>query len=97
MKRNHLHIVRYLLEKGANPEYRTNLDLLVIDYAILQGLYEVAIMLYEKMKDRQAIKNHEEYREIAQKYKYRYVNYKVFIENMVDMIDPENTRDFLTK
>jgi hypothetical protein len=68
-----------LLEKGANPEYRTNHDLMVIDYAIMQGLYEVALMLYEKMKDRQTLKSHAEYREIAQKYKYRYVNYKVFI------------------
>ena len=54
-------------------------------------------MLYEKMKNRQSLKSHLEYREIAQKYKYRYVNYKVFIENLVDMIDPDNTRDFLTK
>lgn len=30
-------------------------------------------------------------------HKYRYVNYKVFLENLVDMIDPDNTRDFLTK
>ena len=30
-------------------------------------------------------------------YKYRYVNYKVFLEALVDMIDPENVRDFLKK
>jgi len=41
-----------LLEKGANPDYKTNQDLLVIEYAILQGLYEVALMLYEKMKNK---------------------------------------------
>jgi hypothetical protein len=34
---------------------------------------------------------------MAVKHKYRYVNYKVFLENLVDMIDPDNTRDFLTK
>ncbi len=31
---------------------------MVVDYAILQGLYEVALMLYEKMKDRQTLKSH---------------------------------------
>ena len=96
MKRNHLHLVRYLLDKGANPEHKTNQDLLVIEYAILQGLYEVSLMLYEKIKHKE-LRNHAEYREIALKHKYRYVNYKVFLENLVDMIDPDNTRDYLTK
>jgi hypothetical protein len=53
-------------------------------------------MIYEKMKER-ALRSHQEYKEIAQEHKYRYVNYKVFIENLVDMVDPENTKDFLTK
>ena len=96
MKRNHLHLVRYLLDKGANPEHKTNQGLLVIEYAILQGLYEVALMIYEKIKHKE-LRNHVEYREIALKHKYRYVNYKVFLENLVDMIDPDNTRDYLTK
>lgn len=62
----------------------------------MQGLYEAALMVYEKMKIKD-LRNHSEYREIALQHKYRYVNYKVFLENLVDMIDPDNTRDFLTK
>ena len=53
-------------------------------------------MVYEKMKIKD-LRSHGEYREIALQHKYRYVNYKIFLENLVDMIDPDNTRDFLTK
>jgi hypothetical protein len=34
---------------------------------------------------------------MALTYRYRYVNYKVFLECLVDMVDPDNTKDFLTK
>jgi hypothetical protein len=96
VKRNHIHVVRYLLDHKADPDYRTKQDLLVVEYAILQGLYECAILIYEKMKNKQ-LRNHIEYREMGLKYKYRYVNYKVFLESLSEMIDPDNTRDFLQK
>ena len=34
---------------------------------------------------------------MALNHRYRYVNYKVFLESLIDMIDPDNTKDFLTK
>jgi hypothetical protein len=34
---------------------------------------------------------------MALTYRYRYVNYKIFLECLVDMVDPDNTKDFLTK
>lgn len=40
VKRNHIHIVRYLLEKGANPDYKSPVqNLKAVEYPILQGFY----------------------------------------------------------
>ena len=54
------------------------------------------MLIYGKMKNRE-LRNHTEYREMGLLYKYRYVNYKVFLEALLDMIDPQNVRDFLKK
>jgi hypothetical protein len=34
---------------------------------------------------------------LALTYKYRFVNYKIFLESLIDMVDPDNTKDYLTK
>ena len=45
-KRNHKEIVRYLLERGADVNLTSSIDFSTIDYAILPGYYEVALMIY---------------------------------------------------
>lgn len=46
IKRNRLEIAQYLLKKGADPTIITNCGLIAIDYAVLQGFYELSLMLY---------------------------------------------------
>lgn len=49
-KRDRNEIVRYLLEKGANPDVISTSGFTALDYAILQGNYECAQELFGKGK-----------------------------------------------
>jgi hypothetical protein len=62
----------------------------------LQGLYEVALILYDASPSK-AIKDAHSYQEIGKKYKYRYVNYNAFLESLTKRINPDNTPNFLVK
>ena len=42
-------MVKFLVEKGANPNYSDKAGFKTIEYAILQGLYEIAYFLYQKI------------------------------------------------
>lgn len=53
-------------------------------------------MIYEKMKEKD-LKDYSEYEELGNKFQYRYVNYKLFLESLVLRIDPENVPGFLVK
>lgn len=46
VKRYRTEIVEYLLSKGANAEIVSNSGLHVLDYAILQGLYDISLIIY---------------------------------------------------
>ena len=43
------------------------------------------------------LRNAAEYQALGRQYKYRYVNYRLFLEELKEKIPAENTRDFLTK
>ena len=73
-KRNHKSIVRYLLEKGADVNLSAPSDLSTLDYAILPGFYEVALMIYERVKDRE-LRTVPEYEDLSSLNTYRYVDY----------------------
>lgn len=45
-------MVKFLLSKGADPNYIDNIGLKTIEYAILQGLYEIAYILLPLLKDK---------------------------------------------
>lgn len=46
-------MVRLLLAKGADPNYIDNIGYMTIEYAILQGLYEICLMLYPLLKNKE--------------------------------------------
>lgn len=60
-KRDRLNILKYLIEKGADIDYRnqtTNLQ--IIEYALLAGFYEIVFYLYPAINDKE-FKTPEEY------------------------------------
>lgn len=81
-KRDHIEIVRYLLTMGADPDKVSGCGLIPVDYAILSGFYEVALVIFERMKGK-ALKHPLDYEELGFQYNYRYVNYKVFVDNLL--------------
>ena len=84
-KRNHKEIVRYLLGQGADVNLNGPTNLATIDYAILPGHYEVALMLYERIKDKE-LKSVPEYEDISETNLYRYVNYEIFLDSLTKRI-----------
>jgi len=50
VKRNHLKMVRMLLEMGADWRISTPYGLVAIEFAILAGNYEMALLLIERGK-----------------------------------------------
>ena len=52
VQRNHKEIIRYLLERGADVNIVSPSGLSAIEYAILPGYYEVALLLYERIKNK---------------------------------------------
>ena len=46
-KRDHLEVVRYLLTMNANADFVSGCGLKAVEYAILGGFYEVALIVYE--------------------------------------------------
>jgi hypothetical protein len=96
VKRNKGNVVRYLLSLNANADEISGCALKAIDYAILAGFYEVALLVYEKMKT-QDLKDSLDYEQLGKQFHYRYVNYKVFLEFLRRKVEEENVPDFLTK
>jgi ankyrin repeat protein len=45
-KRNRLELVQYLLSKNSDSAIYSKCALIALDYAILQGFYEVALVLF---------------------------------------------------
>ena len=45
-------MVRYLLSRDADVDIVSGSGLLAVEYAILNGFYETALVLYEKMKNK---------------------------------------------
>lgn len=78
-------MVKLLLNKGANPDYIDKIGYKTIEYAILQGLYEIAYYLLPRLKDKE-LRTADEYEEIGKKYNYRYVNYPLMLENLLNMV-----------
>lgn len=96
VKRNHLDVVRYLLRFGANVDYVSGIGLTILEYAILPGYYEIALMIYLKCKDKE-LREVTDYEELAKNYRCRYVNYSIFIENLQRKIEPENMPNYLKR
>lgn len=94
-KRNRLEILKILVEAGANVNPVSDLGLKAIDYSILAGFYENASYLYP-LCDKE-LKSAEEYRAIGEKFKYRYVNYDMFLTGLREGIPEENMEDYTKK
>jgi ankyrin repeat protein len=75
ISKNQYEIVQKLIEKGADADQKDSNGLKPIDFAILQGLMDIAKILYGKMKSKE-LKESFEYEDLGKKYHYRYVNYK---------------------
>ena len=45
--------MKYLVTKGADVNFMAKTGLSVIEYAILPGYYELALFLFEKVKDKE--------------------------------------------
>lgn len=95
-KRGRLEIVEYLLSKGANAEVVSNCGLNVLDYVILQGLYDISLIVYEAFPTI-SLKDALEYKDIGKKYKYRFVNYWMFLDTLNKKIRTENAPNFFNK
>lgn len=52
-RKNHVEMVQFLLSKGADPNYIDKIGFKTIEHAILQGLYEIAYILYPLIKDKE--------------------------------------------
>lgn len=52
VKRNHLRLVKYLVEQGANCSFVSIFGLTPIEFAILPGYYEIALLLYERSRNK---------------------------------------------
>ena len=52
IKKNKKEIVEYLVNKGADVNFLATTSISVIEYAILPGYYEIALYLYERIKDK---------------------------------------------
>ena len=52
-RRNHVGVVRYLLQKGADVNIIAPIGLSTLEYAILPGFYEIALLLFERVKDKE--------------------------------------------
>lgn len=52
-RRNHLKVVRYLLERGADVNTVAPVGLSTLEYAILPGFYEISLLIYERVKEKQ--------------------------------------------
>lgn len=46
VKRNHIRVVRYLLEHGADYKFMTPHGLSTLEFALLPGYYEIATLIY---------------------------------------------------
>jgi|JI6StandDraft_1071083.scaffolds.fasta_scaffold02483_8 ankyrin repeat protein len=79
-KRNRLEILKILVNAGAKLDVVSDLGLKAIDYSILAGFYENATYLYSR-SDKE-LKSAEEYRAINLKFRYRYVNYDIFLSGL---------------
>lgn len=59
-RRNHTHIVKYLLERGADVNVVTPVGLSTLEYALLPGFYEISLLIYQRVKDKE-LRSAEEY------------------------------------
>lgn len=96
VKKGRVEIVEYLISKGCSVDTISKCGLTALDYSILQGFYDVSLIIYEASSS-SGLKEDFEYKDLAKKYKYRYVNYAVFIDTLKRKINPENVPDFFTK
>ena len=67
-----------------------------VEYAILGGFYQTALIIYERMKNKE-LKDFLDYEQLGHSFYYRYVNYMVFVENLTKQVDPDNVPNFLVK
>lgn len=67
-----------------------------VEYAILGGFYQTALIIYERMKNKE-LKDFLDYEQLGRSFYYRYVNYMVFVENLTKQVDPDNVPNFLVK
>lgn len=94
-KRNRLEILKILVAGGASVNPVSDLGLKAIDYSILAGFYDNASFLYP-ISDKE-LKSAEEYRAIADKFRYRYVNYQMFIDGLREGTPEDEMPDFTKK
>ena len=95
-KRDKLDLVEYLLDHDANADIISSTGLNALDYAILQGNYECALAINQRMKVTK-IKSPYEYFNLCYKYKYRWVDYEIVVDSLEKGIPRENVKEFLKK
>lgn len=79
--------MEYLLSKRADITVTSGYGLAAVDYAVLQGLYSVALLLCESSTE-VLLKTPLEYQDLASRFKYRYVNYQLFLDAITRRIRP---------
>lgn len=95
-KRDQLEVAEYLLKKEADTEKVSNSGFRAIDYAILMGFYEMALLIYQKMKNKE-VKDSLEYYNLTVQHKTRYVNFDMFLDALKKQIVSDSVGDYLKK
>lgn len=78
VKKEKTELVRYLLVHNANPNALSGCGLRAIDYAIVLGHYNIALLIYGRMSE-EDLKSSQEYEILAADFNRRYVNYSIFL------------------
>lgn len=61
-----------------------------IDFAILGGHYEIGHYIFNRIDHKlKNLRNVKEYELLGKKYMYRYVNYEMVIEGLVNNVSPD--------
>ena len=96
-KRQLIEIIEFLIEKKADVNKFDFNGLNALNLAIIHGNYEAALLLLKKNPEQEKnIKNVDFLNQIANKNNWRFVNYEIFIKNLINLNPFEQVPDFLT-
>ncbi|KAM3139510.1 hypothetical protein pb186bvf_008346 [Paramecium bursaria] len=93
-KRDHADICCLLIRFNANLIKRSREGFTALDYAILQGSYASAYILYEFDKQIQEPFSYETIRQMKQ---WRYIDYELMLKSLIERVMPQKLQDIYTK